>query len=323
VKKRLWIITLIVIVCVWNVCSQTEDALFNQYFSATGYYNPAFVGKSGELNVLAISRAQWLGIENAPTSICIIADMPWQYRKLSQGLGIVVMNESIGLDRNFYVSGQYSYQHKLGKKGTLGIGLQVGLVNKIFQGDSIYIPDGSEDLETEDEVFSRTELEGKSVDIAAGIVYFNDVYYFGIGTNHILAPKIKLDENTERKIERSYNLTAGYNIQLKNSLIELQPSVMILSNLQMVSMDVTARAVYNKMFNGGIGGHISDNGKFGAFVLYLGAVIKGFKLGYAYEFPTSAINKGTMGSHEFLVSYHLKLNNKKGLKNKHKSIRIL
>jgi type IX secretion system PorP/SprF family membrane protein len=301
--------------------AQTDDAMLSQYFAALNYYNPAYAGKSGELNTMALYRMQWLGVTNAPRSICVAADMPWKYGKIQQGIGIVVVSDKLGLDENLSAGVQYAYKRKLGK-GTLGIGLQAGILNKVFRGDSINIPSGSEIVTPDDEALPQTELDAMGIDMTAGIMYYGDRYFVGIGSAHLTAPTLNLDENTERKIERTYNLTAGYNMQLKNTLLELQPSVLVLTNLQMVSADVTARAVYNKMYNGGLGLRISDNGKLNSATLYLGAFIKGFRVGYAFEFPTSAMN-ASAGSHEFAVSYHLKLNNRKGLKNKHKSIRIL
>ncbi|MDR1407529.1 MAG: PorP/SprF family type IX secretion system membrane protein [Tannerella sp.] len=320
--KRIWFVIFTLHACAAVVWSQTDDAMFSQYFTALNYYNPAYAGKSGGMNLMALYRMQWVGVTNAPRSVFIAADMPWVYGKVQQGIGLVVASESIGLDQNLNIGLQYAYKRKLGK-GTLSIGLQAGMFNKTFRGDSISIPSGSESITPDDEAIVKSSLNAMAIDMAVGAMYHTDRYFAGIGAAHLLAPTLNLDENTERKIERFYNLTAGYNMELKNTLFELQPSVLVLTNLQMVSADLTARAVYNKMYNGGLGIRISDSGKFNAATLYLGAFIKGFRVGYAYEFPTSAMNTATMGSHELMVTYLLKLNNKKGLKNRHKSIRIL
>ena len=309
--------------CAHTGWAQTEDALFSQYFTALNYYNPAYAGRSGELNATALYRVQFLGVRNAPKTAHIAADMPWRYGKMQQGVGIVVVSERIGLDENLNFAAQYTYKRKLGK-GTLGIGLQGGMINKTFRGDSISIPSGSEELEASgDEAISKSAADAMGIDLGAGLLYQGSNYYAGIGVAHLLAPTLRLGENGERKIERSYNLTAGYNMQLKNTLFELQPSLLILTNLQMVSADITARAVYNKTHNGGLGMRLSDNGKFNSILFYLGTVIHGFRVGYAFDFPTSVMNATSAGSHELVVTYHLKLNEKKGKKNRHKSIRIL
>jgi type IX secretion system PorP/SprF family membrane protein len=321
-RKRFWLVIAIGSLCVAHAWSQS-DAQLSQYFTAMGYYNPAYAGKTGGLNVSALYNVQWLGMENAPKSMFIAADMPWKYGKSQHGLGVVVFNETLGLDKNLYASGQYAYKKKIGK-GTLSIGLQAGLISVAFDGGSINIPE-SEDHEPaeSDEAMTTAQVDAKGLDLAAGLFYYTDKYYVGLGSTHLLEPKLELDENSERMVNRMYNLTAGYNIQTKNPLIELQPSVFAQTNLQMTSVDVTARVVYNKMFNGGLGGRMSDNGKVGSAILYLGATMKGFRVGYAYEFPTSAIVKMSAGSHELMATYQLKLDKPKGNRNKHKSVRIL
>ena len=43
------------------------DSQLSQYFMALGYYNPAYAGVTGDLNMLALSRLQYVGIDGAPT----------------------------------------------------------------------------------------------------------------------------------------------------------------------------------------------------------------------------------------------------------------
>jgi type IX secretion system PorP/SprF family membrane protein len=164
-------------------------------------------------------------------------------------------------------------------------------------------------------------VNGKGLDFAAGLFYSTDKYYVGIASMHLLAPTISMDENMEIQVERIYNLSAGYNIQTKNPLFDLQPSLFVQTNLQMAVGDITARIVYNKMYNGGLGVRINDMAGVNAVILYLGATMKGVRLGYAYDFPTSVISK--MGSHELMLSYRIELEKPKGKQNKHKSVRIL
>ena len=55
----------------------------------------------------------------------------------------------------------------------------------------------------------------------------------------------------------------------------------------------------------------------------VGAEFKNFFLGYAYDYPTSAINKASSGSHELVAGYQLKLDFSGKNRNKHRSIRIM
>ena len=89
------------------------DSQLSQYFMALGYYNPAYAGVTGDLNMLAMSRLQYVGIDGAPTSFFINADMPLKIGKTNHGVGMVVFTEGIGLFVNTHVNLQYAYKQKL------------------------------------------------------------------------------------------------------------------------------------------------------------------------------------------------------------------
>ena len=321
-RKRFWTVWLLFLLCV-TAASAQSDAMLNHYFMATSYYNPAAVGKTNELNLTGLYRMQWLGMENAPKQIFATADMPFKFKKIQSGVGIMFYSEKAGMYSDVSAALQYAYKRKLGK-GTLSIGLRGGLYSRSFNGDSIHIPN-SEDHSTEDEAIpTGGTASGKNLDIALGLFYSTDKYYVGLASTHILAPNIELDENVVQQVDREYNLTAGYNIKLKNPLIVLQLSIFVQTDIKTFAVgDVTARAVYKNMFNGGLGARFGDNGGLNSMILYLGANIWKFRVSYSYEYPFTAISKVSSGSHEAMVTYQLQLKKPKGGKNKHKSIRIL
>lgn len=313
-KKYLLFIILLV-TCVTGARGQYDSQL-SQYFMAMGYYNPAYAGVSGDLNMLALSRLQWIGIEGAPKSFFINADMPLTLGKTNHGVGVVVFVDGAGLYQNTHVSGQYAYKQKL-FGGTLSIGLQLGIVNQSFDGEKVFYPT-SNFHQQEDHALPKTQVSGIGFDINAGLYYTHKNFYAGFGVTHLNQAEIQLDEYSYMFLSSTYNLTGGYNIQFRNPLYELQPSVFLKTDMQSFQADITARLVYNKMFNGGLSWRVNES-----VILLLGAKIGSFQVGYAYDFPTTPIIKGTSGSHELVVSYKLKLKKSKSGKNRHKSVRIL
>lgn len=314
--KRVLLFILLLFSCAGVVRAQ-YDAQFSQYFMTMGYYNPAYAGTTGELNLTALSRLQWVGIKGAPKSFFINADMPLKYGKTNHGVGLVVFSESIGLFQNTHVAGQYSYKQKL-FGGILGIGLQVGIANQSFNGEKVYIPSTGEYHQKEDPAIPTSKVSGMGLDMNAGLYYTHKKFYAGFGVTHLTEPEIYLDENAYTFIGRAFNLTGGYNIQLKNPLYELQPSVFLKTDMQSFQADITARMVYNKMFNGGLSWRVNES-----VIVLLGATFGNIQVGYAYDLPTTPILKGSSGSHELMVRYKLKLKKTKTGKNRHKSVRIL
>ena len=316
VRMRRLFLQLIILLGGMNVAYGQYDAQFSQYWMAMGYYNPAVAGNTDNINLFALHRQQWIGIEGAPKSFFVSADMPLTFGKTTHGVGVVGFTETIGLFQNTHVSAQYAYKKKL-FGGILSIGIQAGMVNQSFDGTKVDIPESEFHTGT-DEGIPNTKVEAMVLDLNAGIYYSHKDFYAGIASTHISEPELALTENVYSYIGRAYNLTGGYNIQLRNPLYELQPSVFMKTDMQSFQTDITARLVYNKMFNGGLSWRVNES-----VVLSIGALIGGFQVGYAYDFPTSAILKGSTGSHELMIRYKLKLTKTKTGKNKHKSVRIL
>jgi type IX secretion system PorP/SprF family membrane protein len=293
------------------------DAQFSQYYMAMGYYNPAFAGISENLNVLADSRIQWVGIEGAPKSVFVMADMPFRFRETSHGAGVIVFSESIGLFRNTHVAAQYAFKRKL-FGGTLSIGLQAGMASQAFDGTKIEMPENTDYYVKTDEALPATEVSAMALDANAGLFFSHKRFYAGIGALHLTRPQMQLDENAYAFIPRMFNLTGGYNIQMANPLFEVQPSLFVKTDLYTFQADFTARLVYNKMFNGGVSWRMNES-----VIILLGAAFDRFQVGYAYDFPTSPILRGSSGSHELTVRFSIKVDKEKTGKNKHKSVRIL
>ncbi|MDE5983568.1 MAG: type IX secretion system membrane protein PorP/SprF [Duncaniella sp.] len=96
------------------------------------------------------------------------------------------------------------------------------------------------------------------------------------------------------------------------------PSFLIKSDFTFTGFDVTCRVRYNKFLTAGIGYRYND-----AVSAMLSAEIKGFFIGYSYDYPTTEIAKASSGSHEIVAGYRLKLDFSEKNRNKHKSIRIM
>ena len=292
------------------------DARLSQYFMAKPYYNPAVAGATEDLNILALARLEWGGMSGAPMSFVVTSDMPLNIGKTQHGIGLAVYTESIGLFMNTHVGAQYAYKHKL-FGGVISGGLQIGLVNQSFDGSKVEMVESEFHQET-DAAIPTEQVSGMGLDLNFGIYYNHKRFYAGFGMTHLTQPELQLDENAYTYIGRSFNLMGGYNIQLRNPLIELQPSVFLLTDMQSFHVDITARLEYNKMFNGGISYRVNES-----VGVMFGVKIGRFQAGYAYDFPITALGRASSGSHELCLRYAMKLNKTKTGKNRHKSVRIL
>lgn len=324
--KALFLTAIAVIFCTIGAKAQ-GDVQFTQYWAVPAYYNPASTGNSDFLRIRGGGKLQWLGIENAPKSFLVQADSPLKFGKKQHiGLGVNMIQESIGLFSNLGLNIQASYKFKV-LKGDLSIGVQGGYFDQKFSGSKVELPDDDDYHESADEAIPTNDLSGHAFDFSVGLEYTHKYFYFGVSAMHLLEPTVTLsmegseaseDEQYETTLPRMLYFVGGSNIQLKNTLFELQPSFLVKTDFNAFTAEVTMRARYNKFLTFGAGYRWKD-----AVSAMIGVEFKGFFIGYAYDYPLSAISKASSGSHELIAGYQLKLDFSNKNRNKHKSIRLM
>ena len=289
------------------------DPSFSHYFDMETSFNPASAGKQPKINVTAAYAMDMTGFEHNPQTAYAAADMPFYALRSYHGAGVLFMNDRLGLFTHMRLSAQYAYKFKL-LGGQLSVGLQAGLISEKLDGSKADLADSG------DPAFNSAQLSGNAVDLGAGIYYTLKDFYAGISVQHITSPLVKLGDNNELPIDKTYYLSGGYNIKLHNPFLTIKPSVLVKTDMVAWRADVTGRLVYshdNKLLYGGLSYSPTNS-----VTMLVGGSFHGIVLGYSYEFYTSGLNPGN-GSHELFVGYQQDINLVKKGKNKHKSVRIL
>lgn len=305
---------LILAICtVFEVYGQW-DGQVSQYWRIKNYFNPSFAAESDTLQAAALYRHQWAGVDDAPRTTIVTADMPVMFLGRKHGVGLIFYNDKAGLFKTTLIGGQYVYKKRV-KKNMLNVGVQLGLATIDFDASGIKIP---EDLKPKYGELPAGGEGSRSLDSNLGISWIAPNYYAGVSLNHVLEPTFDIGANMKTYLGRIAYFTAGYNYKFKNPTYEFQPSVLVKADKVVIQYDITARIVYNKTFNGGISWRKDDG-----FVFLLGANIFGFDVGYSYDLSTSEISVNGKGSHELFLRYTLPMNFSKKVQTKHKSVRIL
>ena len=296
-----------------TVVKAQYDPSFSHYFDMETSFNPAAAGKQPKLNVTAAYALDMAGFEHNPQTAYAAADMPFYALKNYHGVGLQFMNDKLGLFAHTRLAAQYAYKFRL-FGGQMSAGLQVGLISEKFDGSRADLGDSS------DPAFSSSQLSGNVVDLGAGIYYTLKEFYAGLAVQHVTAPLVSLGETKELQIDRTYYLSGGYNIKLRNPFLTIKPSMLVKTDWVGWRADVTGRLVYthdDRLLYGGLSYSPTNS-----VTMLLGGSFHGIVLGYSYEFYTSGLNPGN-GSHELFVGYQHDINLVKKGKNKHKSVRIL
>jgi type IX secretion system PorP/SprF family membrane protein len=310
-KQKITILAMLLLL-VTGVRAQQEPS-FAHYWAMEPSFNPAAVGKQSQLNVTGAYAMTLTGFENAPKTMQFGADMPFFLMGRYHGVGLQLVNDQIGLFSHQRLMAQYAFKQRL-LGGTLSIGLQGGLLSEKFRGSSL-------DLEnSNDPAFSKSDVSGVAIDLSAGLYYTHGPWYAGVSVLHATAPEVELGDRSILSVSRTYFLTAGYNIRLRNPFLSIHPSVLAHTDGTSHRVNVTTRLKYThdkKMMYAGLGYSPSNS-----VTALIGGFFHGITIGYSYEVYTSVLKIGN-GSHELFVGYQTELNFQKKGRNRHQSVRIL
>lgn len=320
-QMKFRLITIItVFLCGISIGHAQWDAQFSQYWQVKTYYNPSFAGETNNIENTIFHRSQWVGLEHAPKTSMALVHMPLEFLGKKHGVGLHFFNDKAGLFSNTMTTLQYAYKWQIKKGKMLNIGLQGGLANIEFDASKIHIPSSKIGQNNNGETALPDLPSGgsdKTFDMGLGVSWITPDYWAGFSVTHLWEPEFDVGDNYTAFMGRVYYLAGGYNIKLRNPLFVLKPSVLVKSDAIATQIDLTGRIEYGRFVNGGISWRKDDG-----FIFMIGAKIRNFEAGYAYDLTTSALSKVSNGSHEFFLRYSIPIEKKKE-KGTQKSIRLL
>jgi type IX secretion system PorP/SprF family membrane protein len=280
--------------------------------------NPGSVGSTDVINATLIGRTEFQGFTGAPQNGFFEVDAPFKLLGMQHGIGFTFFQDKLGNNTNLNPALTYALQFKMGD-GTLGIGIQAGLMQSSVKSD--WITPGGEG--NTDKYIPNGAGEGMPLNLAFGLFYRKDDIYFGASVINLNSPTISSpsqnpNQTATYNIPRQFYVTAGYNMQLANPVYEFKPAILLKSDGVATDMDLNLTLVYNKKFWGGVSYRTGS-----AIIGMIGIeLIENLKVGYSYDFATSALSKESSGSHEVVLNYTFKLGVEKAPQ-KYKSIRFL
>ncbi len=310
--KRTILLGLLLIVSM--VTRSQQDPQFSQNRFNLLTVNPGCAGASGLINAALLNRFQWIGFPGAPVTTVFNIDAALGIIGKNDGLGVSIMNDVIGYEKNVSVTLNYSWQKQVGS-GKLGSGVSMGLMNKNMK-PGWSGTDGSDLINLSDPAIPAKEINGIVADIGAGFYFQQSNYSLALSVKHINQPSFSYEQNGSYSIKRHYYFMGGYNIKLENEF-QMTPSVFFKTDASAYQTDFNLTLTYDQRIWGGLGYRPGD-----AVIFQLGTELRnGVRFGYAYDLSTSPISKYNSGSHEIYLSYSFSIDKRKT--HKYRSIRFL
>jgi type IX secretion system PorP/SprF family membrane protein len=274
---------------------------FTQYMFNEMFINPAYAGSRDQIAATLVYRNQWVGIQGAPKASI---HGPMLNRKL--GLGLTIMNESIGVTKQFAIYGNYAYRMQVGTTGALAMGIQGGFINHQEN-----LADVITNEENDNEFLFNTP---KVVlpNAGFGLYYNTDRFYAGLSIPRTLQNKVEGDGTGDVLTDFNfstwhYYLTSGYVFPVSEN-IKLKPTIMFKAvEAAPLVCDFSVNALFKDVFWLGTSFRTEDS--FSAMVTI--QATQNLRVGYSYDYTTTDLQNYNSGTHEINIGYDFSLEKKR------------
>jgi type IX secretion system PorP/SprF family membrane protein len=266
--------------------------------------NPAYAGSRGTLNLVAMHRQQWIGIDGAPKTLTLSANSP--FLNYNVGLGLSLLYEEIGPIKQTGIYADYAYHLKLTNKVKLAFGLKGGVniydINLLNQRGA----------ENDDHIalygFRKLNLPNFGV----GGYLYSDRFYLGFSVPKMLRNSLIPDDDNltyVNKEERHIFIMGGVVFDVVEN-IKFKPSstIRIVSGAP-VSAEFSAAFLFHE--NLWLGGMYRLGDSVGAMVKF--DLTRQLSVGYSYDLTNSRLQPYSQGTHEIYVSYDFEFRHRKTL----------
>lgn len=273
-----------------------QETQHSMYFFNPVLLNPAYAGSQEAIQVTATVRDQWTNLKGAPKTQVLSLHSP--LKKENIGVGFTVLNDQLGITKNTGVYADLAYSIKVNKKNNrLAFGVKVGM--DFFRQDfsSLRVNDNTDALYTEGFNYKKNLFN-----IGAGLYYYGKRHYIGISTPRLVKNKINLASDQQALQENHYYAFGGIVIKL-NPAINMRPSFIVkyVNNAPLSIEGNLSFLFYDKIWIGAMYRHKAATG---LNIMY--NINQNLRIGYAYDYQLTSLQKFSQGSHEIMLSYDLR-----------------
>ncbi|MBA7541118.1 hypothetical protein ES705_33425 [subsurface metagenome] len=267
---------------------------YTQYMFNGLAINPAYAGSHDFIAITGNIREQWVGIKGAPSTQTISAHSPILNDQF--GLGLIVINDKVGVVSQQEVSVNYSYRLRF-PGYNLALGLKLGFNSLKSRFDELILDDEA------DANFQNNKTAFLPV-VGIGAFLKTNQYYVGLSVPHLYKFVHKSYEDLPIDQNMLIFLTGGYIYTINNDF-KLKPSFLAKTHFGSVfEMDLNTNVYYKDDYCIGLS-YKSFNSL--AIILEIG-FNKTYYIGYSYDLATTKLIKHQTGTHE--ISFNVYLNKK-------------
>ena len=269
--------------------------LYSQYYNNPMLINPGFTGSSENIEANVIHRNQWKSIPGAPVTSVLSVDGATNDEKV--GLGLIVMDDKMGLfaRRGIYTS--YSYSIKVAPDQYVRPGISFGLQDVMVDFSKANISDNNDP-----NLYTTTQRKS-SFDANFGVAYTWKELKAGVSVMQLFGNKFKLNNDTGSyyRSTQKINVYGSYVVPIsKDNKINARPCLALNINPQgPFQADVFANFDYADLIFAGVGYRSNSTVSFNLGLKWNHAL----RVSYNYDMVVGKLKGYTGGSHEIMLGY--------------------
>jgi type IX secretion system PorP/SprF family membrane protein len=299
-NRLLKILSIVIIAFYYNKTYAQQETQHSMYFFNPVLLNPAYAGSQESIQVTGTVRDQWTGLKGAPKTQVLSVHSPLLNESL--GIGLTVLNDQLGVTKNTGLYADLAYSIKVNKKNNrLAFGLKMGM--DFFRQDfsQLRINDNTDELYLDGFNYKKNLFN-----VGAGAYYYGKRHYFGVSTPRIIKNKLNITSAQTALQENHFYAFGGIVVKL-NPAINMRPSFILkyVNNAPLSIEGNLSFLFYEKIWIGAMYRHAAATG---LNIMY--NINQNLRIGYAYDFQLTDLQRYSQGSHEIMISYDLRSKSK-------------
>ncbi|TLX76226.1 type IX secretion system membrane protein PorP/SprF [Labilibacter sediminis] len=271
-----------------------QESIYTQYMFNTVSVNPAYAGTRNAMNMLFLSRQQWVGLDGAPRTYNFTMHTPLNNYKM--GVGFSIVSDKVGPVDNFYFNVNYAYRVNITDEMVLSMGVKGGIYNYTVGLNNLNKGSGF------DPAADGSFEQKLQPNAGMGLYLYTNKWYAGFSIPKLIQTDLsgtQISASNLSSLKRHYFLMAGYVHDL-NEDFKLKPSFIYgVVEGAPTTAQLTGQVLYKDTY------WLGASYRFGDAVSFLANVQlnKQLMVGYSYDYSVSNLGNYNHGSHEIIVSY--------------------
>jgi type IX secretion system PorP/SprF family membrane protein len=293
----------VIVTCACMEITAQQQSLHTMFMYNKLLINPAYAGYHEHPCVTGQVREQWIGFDGAPKTQSLSMHGPLSAQKI--GIGFNIQRRSIGVSSATTIDGIYDYRLPVGT-GTLSLGVQASArFLEVDYTDPNVRTVQDIDLDPGVESISDNKF---IANVGAGLYYHTSTFYLGLSAPRLMNADIDFELNnlfTARE-QAHYYLMSGVALPLDHRISFVPQVLFRYTQNAPLDIDLNLGIRWWEDYSVGVTfrkGGVDDRLLESIDLMASAKVMRGLRVGAAYDITLSELRRYSNGSVEVMLMY--------------------